>query len=234
VFLELARPVVRSCHCHGTAVARSSPFFCWQEIGVTQVAEWLNQHNVNLVTVAGTVAILIAASLAIFLINRLLRQWLTFLQGRLNLAVQTNLVIGRIIVAFLWAVTLFIVLNVWGIGLGGLWAVLISAITVVGVGFLATWAMISNFTASFFLVLWRPFRIGQTVEVLPENLKGRVTGRNLMFTTLREESGALLQVPNNFFFQKIFRVSGGRVASTVELRGQDQVAPMAPELGNVK
>jgi small-conductance mechanosensitive channel len=67
--------------------------------------------------------------------------------------------------------------------------------------------MISNFTASFFLTLWRPFHLGQIVEILPENLKGSVADRNLMFTTLREENGSLLQIPNNLFFQKIFRVS---------------------------
>jgi small-conductance mechanosensitive channel len=67
--------------------------------------------------------------------------------------------------------------------------------------------MTSNLTASFFLVLWRPFHVGQTVEILPENLKGRVMDRNLMFTTLSEDSGSVLQIPNSLFFQKIFRVS---------------------------
>jgi small-conductance mechanosensitive channel len=105
----------------------------------------------------------------------------------------------------------------WGIGLGGVWAVVVSAITLIGVGFIATWAMISNFTASFFLVLWRPFHVGQAVEMLPENLKGRVIDRNLMFTTLSEESGSVLQIPNNLFFQKIFRVSGNVPVATVNL-----------------
>ena len=67
--------------------------------------------------------------------------------------------------------------------------------------------MTSNLTASFFLVLWRPFHVGQTVEILPENVKGRVVDRNLMFTTLSEDSGSVLQIPNSLFFQKIFRVS---------------------------
>ena len=59
------------------------------------------------------------------------------------------------------------------------------------------------------LAIWRPFRLGDNVELLPENLKGRAIDRNLMFTVLREDSGALLQVPNNLFFQKMFRVHGG-------------------------
>ena len=78
--------------------------------------------------------------------------------------------------------------------------------------------MTSNFTASFFLVLWRPFHVGQTVEVLPENLKGRVVGRNLMFTTLSEDSGSVLQIPNSLFFQKIFRVSDDVPVATVNPR----------------
>ena len=69
------------------------------------------------------------------------------------------------------------------------------------------------FTASFFLTLWRPFHLGQTIEIIPENLSGRVSDRNLMFTTLREESGSILQIPNNLFFQKPFRVSGETASS---------------------
>jgi small-conductance mechanosensitive channel len=99
------------------------------------------------------------------------------------------------------------VLNLWGISVSGVWTLLASAIAVIGVGFLAVWTMVSNVTASFFISLWRPFRLGQTVEILPEALKGRVIDRNLMFTILRDEGGNLLQVPNNLFFQKMFRVS---------------------------
>ena len=174
---------------------------------MTQIIEWLNQHNINVVNAIVTVAILFFASIIILVLSRFLNRWLTNLQGHLNLSDETNFIINRVITTVFLVLTVFIVLDVWGIGLGGVWAVLVSAITLVGVGFIATWAMISNFTASFFLVLWRPFHVGQTVEMLPENLKGRVMDRNLMFTTLSEESGSVLQIPNNLFFQKIFRVS---------------------------
>ena len=56
----------------------------------------------------------------------------------------------------------------------GIWALLISAAAVIGVGFVAVWTIVSNITASPFLSVWRPFKLGQTVEVLPENLKARV------------------------------------------------------------
>lgn len=188
------------------------------EASMTQIIEWLNQHNINAVNAIGTIAILILASIIIPITSRFLRQRFIYLQGRLNLTDETNFIINRVITAVLWTLTVFIALNVWGIGLGGVWAVLVSAITIIGVGFIATWAMISNFTASFFLVLWRPFHVGQIVEILPENLKGRVVDRNLMFTILSEESGSKLQIPNNLFFQKVFRVSGDLPVSTVNLQ----------------
>jgi small-conductance mechanosensitive channel len=169
---------------------------------MTQIIEWLNQHNINAVKAIGTVAILILASIVIPRLGTSLKQWLIHLQSRLNLTNKTNSIINRVTIAVLWTLIVFIVLDVWGIGLGGVWAVLVGAVTIIGVGFIATWAMTSNFTASFFLVLWRPFHVGQTVEILPENLKGRVVDRNLMFTTLSEDSGSVLQIPNSLFYRR--------------------------------
>jgi small-conductance mechanosensitive channel len=183
------------------------------EANMTQIIEWLNQHNINAAKAIGTVAILILASIVIPRLSTSLKQWLIHLQSRLNLTDKTNSIINRVIIAVLWTLIVFIVLDLWGIGLGGVWAVLVGVVTIIGVGFIATWAMTSNFTASFFLVLWRPFHVGQTVEILPENLKGRVVDRNLMFTTLSEDSGSVLQIPNSLFFQKIFRVSGDQKTS---------------------
>ena len=178
------------------------------EANMTQIIEWLNQHNINAVKAIGTVAILLLALIVIPRLSRSVKQWLNHLQSRLNVTDKTNSIINRVIIAVLWTLTVVIVLDIWGIGLGGAWAVLVGAVTIIGVGFIATWAMTSNFTASFFLVLWRPFHVGQTVKILPENLRGRVVDRNLMFTTLSEDSGSVLQIPNSLFFQKIFRVSG--------------------------
>ena len=116
----------------------------------------------------------------------------------------------------LWVITAMVLLEIWGVSVGGLWTLLVSAATLVGVGFLATWTMISNMTASLFISIWRPFHLGDTVEVLPEKLKGRVIDRNFMFVVLREEDGGALKVPNNLFFQKVFRVTDGGAKSAFE------------------
>jgi small-conductance mechanosensitive channel len=171
-----------------------------------QTLRWFDQHNISLGTISATIGLLFAASILIIILNRLIRSWLRLLETRISLPYQTVLALTRVISGVMWLVTGMILLDIWGVGIGGIWTLLVSAATVVGVGFLATWAMVSNVTASFFVTLWRPFHLGDVVQILPENMKGRVIDRNMMFTTLREDDGSVIQIPNNLFFQKMFRV----------------------------
>lgn len=181
---------------------------------MSDIITWLDQHHVDLGAILTSIAVLVGAGVAISLLKRLLNNWLNSIQPRLQLSDTTIPTIIRVVTAAFWLIAVLLVLDAWGIGLAGLWGLLVSAIAVIGVGFLATWASVSNFTASFFLTIWRPFRLGDTVVLLPENTTGRVTDRNLMFTVLHEQDGSTVYVPNNFFFQKMFRViSGGEQSS---------------------
>jgi small-conductance mechanosensitive channel len=185
-----------------------------------QIALWLDLHHISIGAILATITVVAGASIVIFLLNRLLRHWLIGIGPQLHLAYETVLIATRVLNSTLWVITALLLLDIWGVGIGGLWTLLVSITTVIGVGFLATWTMVSNFTASFFLALWRPFHLGQTVEVIPENLKGRVIDRNLMFTTLREDSGSIIEIPNNLFFQKMFRVIDNSKQSPFELRDE--------------
>src|SRR5262245_43626261 len=113
-----------------------------------QIATWLDQHHVNLTTVFVTLALLIGASIALAKLTRLLRRWARYLEARLHLPYETVVTFTRAITAVLWLIVGIIILDVWGVGVGGIWTLLVSAATVIGVGFLATWTMVSNVTAS--------------------------------------------------------------------------------------
>ncbi|HEX7967467.1 MAG TPA: mechanosensitive ion channel family protein [Stellaceae bacterium] len=172
-----------------------------------QLAAWMTAHGIRLHVVLVTLVILVAASVAILSISRLLRRLLLRIEPRFRPPYETVALLTQALSGLLWLLVGLVILDIWGIGVTGLWTFLVSVITLIGVGFLATWTMVSNVTASLFLTIWHPFRLGEAVEILPENLKGRVVDRNLMFTVLREERGTALHVPNNFFFQKVFRVA---------------------------
>lgn len=185
-------------------------------------------YGIDIRALIASVILLIAGSVVIWIVSRFLHDLIRRFEPRLRVSHETALVLTRVAIAVLWVLLGALVLNVWGISVTGLWAFVVSAAAVVGVGFLATWAMISNVTASVFIAIWRPFRLGETVEILPEALKGRAVDRNLMFTTLREEHGSVLQVPNSLFFQKIFRVSNTTETYFFEAFGPGVMAPKPP------
>lgn len=175
---------------------------------MNDLAAWMARHNVSVAAVLATIFLVIGAFVLSHLLKRPLRDSLRQLASRLRLPYETVLTTSRLLIGTLWIVVAMLVLEVWGVNVGGLWTLLVSAATIVGVGFLATWTMISNITASFFIAVWRPFHLGDTIEILPENLSGRVIDINLMFVVLRDNGGAVIQIPNNLFFQKMFKVSG--------------------------
>jgi small-conductance mechanosensitive channel len=188
-----------------------------RDSAMDQVLTLLERSGIKLPTVLSTVGLLLAAFVVISLLRRVSHQVIWRADRGHYLPYESLLTITRMVTGGLWLITLLLVLNFWGVSVSGVWTLLISAAAVIGVSFLAVWTIVSNITASFFITVWRPFHLGQTVEILPEHLKGRVIDRNMMFTVLRDDGGNVLQVPNNLFFQKMFRVAGNRRKSLFEI-----------------
>ena len=183
---------------------------------------WFAISNVSLMMALATVMVIVAAFITVSFINRLMAGSIRGLEQRLSLPEESLLGFTRVLKGIAWLIAALLILSLWGVSVSGLWTLLVSAVTIIGVGFLAVWAMISNATASLFITIWHPFQSGDTVELLPENFRGRVIGRNLMFTILSMENGERLQVPNNLFFQKIFMVSQGEhLSRSQQTKDQD-------------
>lgn len=94
--------------------------------------------------------------------------------------------------------------------LANAWTTISTVLAMVAIGFFAVWSVLSNLMSTLFLLVARPFRVGDTVEILPEGLKGKVIDLSFTFTTLKEEGGDLIRVPNNQFLQKLLRIQRGQ------------------------
>gem|GEM_PF-5169241 len=106
-------------------------------------------------------------------------------------------VIGGLALAALFAL---------GIDLQGLWSTLVAALSLVAIGFVAMWSILSHMLASILIVVFRPFEVGDRVEIVGDDpVLGEVTDLNPVYTTLRTEDGGTLQIPNNLFFQKVLK-----------------------------
>ncbi len=89
-------------------------------------------------------------------------------------------------------------------------------VALIGVAFVAFWSVLSSMTCTFLLIFFRPFGMGDHVEVKGDGVEGEVCDLNLLFTTLRAEDGRLVQIPNNFFFQKIIVRRKGTTGKSLE------------------
>jgi len=98
--------------------------------------------------------------------------------------------------------------------LGGLMAVA----GLVAIGFVAVWSVLSNMLCTFVLIIFNPFSVGDELEFPAENIRGTVVDVTLIFTTLSHPDGAMIQIPNNMFFQKVFKRRRGE--QSIDLQTQ--------------
>ncbi len=99
-------------------------------------------------------------------------------------------------------IVLTLVLGQFGIEL---MSILTATVALVAIGFFAVWSLVSHVTATFLLVVVKPFNMNDTVKFAGEEVKGKVVDINLFFTSLQTDDGDRYQVPNNLFFQKTLR-----------------------------
>ena len=168
---------------------------------VQAIGHWVNQWQ----AILPFFLLLVFGGAIAWLLQRFLRRYFNRVIGHAPLSPGTLLILRRSVSLAIWVVFGLLLLRQAGVNVDGIWAMLVSMLAVIGVGLLAVWTMVSNITASLFIWIWRPYELGETIELLPNNVKGRAVDRSLMFTTLREADGSLLMVPNNQFFQNITR-----------------------------
>lgn len=122
------------------------------------------------------------------------------------------------------AVAVVLVLGRWGFQVDTIIAVIGTILGLVAIGFVAVWSVLSNFLCAFVLVLFKPFAVGDEVELTGgEGVKGKVVDLSLLFTTLEVGPGETFLVPNNTFFQRIFKRRAGTVTVGLDYQlRQDQ------------
>jgi hypothetical protein len=103
---------------------------------VNEIFGWFDQRNISLIALLATAAVVIVAFALSPVTKRILRNSLRRVAARLHLSDETALVMTRVFTGAMWIIVATLLLEIWGISVGGLWTLLVSAATVIGVGFL--------------------------------------------------------------------------------------------------
>ena len=108
---------------------------------------------------------------------------------------------------------LMLVLERVGVSATVLWTAFTGFATVGAVAFFAAWSVLYNLFCAFLIFTVRPYRLGDTIELLDvaekPGARGRVVDINLLYTSLEDSDsatpGTLLQIPNALMFQRVVR-----------------------------
>jgi len=110
-----------------------------------------------------------------------------------------------------WAAVVIAVLlslQVFGV-LKTTWATFTALLSLIAIGFVAVWSVLSNSLCSVMLMVAQPFQVGDTIEIRPLGFRGKVVNFSFMYTTLLSDGGGHLFIPNNLFFQNAIERHAG-------------------------
>jgi small-conductance mechanosensitive channel len=173
-----------------------------------------------------------------WLLQRLMRRLVQRLGRLYNLPQDLILPARRLLSLLIFAAIVLAVLERLGVSGTVLWTAFTGFAAVGAVAFFAAWSVLSNIFCTLLIITMRPFRLYDYVELLESGekpgFKGHVRDINPIFTTLQEtaadgsDSGPLLQIPNNLFFQRPLRrwPKGTLTPPWVERRNDDATHPL--------
>lgn len=148
-----------------------------------------------------------------WVLQRLVRRVLTRLSRRYQLPPAAITPARNLLRWLIYGIAGLWVLERLGVSSEVLWAGITSFVAVGAVAFFEAWSVLSNLFCAVLIFTTRPFREGDTIELIDSGdksgIKGRVVDIRLIYTVLEDRApahaGALLQVPNTLFFQKSLR-----------------------------
>lgn len=101
-------------------------------------------------------------------------------------------------------------LVIWDITLKNIWFSVTSILAVTAIAFFAVWSLVGNILAGILIYFTSPFRIDDTIEVMPDEIRGTVLAVNTFYTVLLDDDDNYINIPNSLFFQKYIKVNKRR------------------------
>lgn len=153
--------------------------------------------------------------LCAWLLRTVARRLIDRLTLRYDLPIEVTVSARRLSAFVLYFGALLLILERLGVSGAVLWTAFTGFAAVAAVAFFAAWSVLSNIFCAILLLITRPFRLHDHIELLDggdgaaRGLGGRVVDMNLICVTLQETRedapDAYLRVPNSLFFQRVTR-----------------------------
>ena len=170
---------------------------------------WLHGWRAEIVLALQVVAILLCAWLLRWALRLLVRR----IARRYELPAEVDMGIRRVGGFLIGFGALLMVLERFGVSGSVLWTAFTGFAAVAAVAFFAAWSVLTNIFCAFLILVTRPFRLHDHIELLESSdkpgLRGQVIDMNLIHVILQERhpggGESVLRIPNSLFFQRATR-----------------------------
>jgi len=151
------------------------------------------------------IIISIVSILVTFLVSYLLKKKAKHISEKKNIKKTRYLATKRAISLLSLFFLLIILVLIWSVNIRDLWGSVTGILAMVAVAFFAVWSLVGNILAGFIIYFTSPFKVNDSIEILPDGVKGKVLAVNTFYSILEDEDDNYINIPNSLFFQKYIR-----------------------------
>lgn len=131
-----------------------------------------------------------------------------------NIEAKRTAMVNKLISVFLFIGLVVAEAITWGVHLSGLYVFVTSFFAMVAIGFFAVWSVLSNITSSVLIFFLFPYKIGDTIQVIGDDINGEITDITLFHLIVESEDKCVVTIPNNLVIQKSIRILAPDASTT--------------------
>jgi small-conductance mechanosensitive channel len=148
----------------------------------------------------------------LMLINFAIRKWSYRISQKFHLGLERRRITTRVVNLLLLLIGAISIMGIWGLDQKELFVFLTSTLTVLGVGFFATWSILSNITSGLLLYFNHPLHIGDHVKIMDKEapVEGTLKDISMFFMHIETVNGETVTIPNSVVTQKTISIKNNQ------------------------
>ncbi len=149
----------------------------------------------------------IALLLLYFILSRLFNKAIAKTAVKFNYHQQRTTVFKKVFKGLLLVILIVLLTIIWGVDQSRLFFYISSFLTVLAVGFVAQWSILSNITATIIIFFYHTVKIGDIVSIHEKDslVEGEISDIGLFFITIVTPNREEITIPSNLFIQKAIK-----------------------------
>lgn len=154
----------------------------------------------------------VIAIVALLLLRQLIARIISWRVIKADFNFARKVLIGKVLNFLLFFFLFVFLAGIWGVKRTQIFTYLASVLTVIGIGFLAQWSLLSNITSGLILFFYHPASLGDYVSIVIDNdnsIDGRIEDMTFFFIHIRDRHNHVFTISNTEVIQKRIRILQG-------------------------